>query len=244
MFAGSALVAQFDQIIVAVRDDASVAVSDAPLFRSDGSVARGSRVSMRDQRRGRARARQGSCVMNDRHEWARVLAMGAPRRHRFGSLFMPPAGAWMQPNGLAIDRADMHVVYRGPGIVHAADKRRKDSDPLRSGRRVEVLNVESMRLSDQDREAPQHAAIRRDDEVHVARVEDREDGLALDLVGLADAGFVRIPVVAVAQAIDAARSDIATGVVVRELPDRHEHLFGLLRRLGMREEKLRHCRSM
>jgi hypothetical protein len=40
MPAGQALVAQADQIVVAVRQDASVAVSDAPLFTSDGTVAR------------------------------------------------------------------------------------------------------------------------------------------------------------------------------------------------------------
>jgi HK97 family phage major capsid protein len=40
MPAGQALVAQADQIVVAVRQDASVAGSDAPLFTSDGTVAR------------------------------------------------------------------------------------------------------------------------------------------------------------------------------------------------------------
>ena len=35
--AAQALVAQADQIVVAVREDASVAVSDAPLFSSDGT---------------------------------------------------------------------------------------------------------------------------------------------------------------------------------------------------------------
>jgi HK97 family phage major capsid protein len=38
--AGTAIVAQADQIVVAVRQDASVAVSDAPLFTQDGTVAR------------------------------------------------------------------------------------------------------------------------------------------------------------------------------------------------------------
>jgi HK97 family phage major capsid protein len=38
--AGTAVVAQADQVVVVVREDASVAVSDAPLFTSDGTVAR------------------------------------------------------------------------------------------------------------------------------------------------------------------------------------------------------------
>jgi len=38
--AAQALVAQADQIVVAVRQDASVAVSEHALFTSDGSVAR------------------------------------------------------------------------------------------------------------------------------------------------------------------------------------------------------------
>ena len=71
---GTAVVAQSDQIIVAVRDDPSVEMSDQALFTSDGHVAR---ITTRLD-----------CAINDKRGLAKIVSAAArprptrPRRRR------------------------------------------------------------------------------------------------------------------------------------------------------------------
>ena len=57
--AATAIVAQADQVLVAVREDASVAISEHVLFASDGTR----RKSDRARRRRRQRSVDGLCVI-------------------------------------------------------------------------------------------------------------------------------------------------------------------------------------
>ena len=60
----------------------------------------------------------------NRDEWARVLALGVPRRRHTAYPVTPLRGPWIAPRALPIHRAGVRVLYRGPGIVHAADAKR------------------------------------------------------------------------------------------------------------------------